>query len=453
MAGRFRRVWASLCALVVAAVALAACGGGTASNQAGQSTQKVKIVYFNARAADPVEQALVKRYMQDHPNVTIDYLATTAMPGPSDTDAIANLIFNIQAKVVVDVAKVEISRTPLDLMAARSIQDLAAIGGDAVNQQLKGLLNTNYVSFDKGVWALPYEYDPFGYVYNATLFKEAGISSPPKTWDDMRRDNRTILQKFPNTWPICHPIQNLSKIQPYVWGAGGTYWNRDVLPTKADFVNPGTVAAYSFAQEWAQNNWTNTSDINATNSIQWMISRKCAAMDFSAALAVTLKVNDPSQDWRVAPTPVKDASFKTTNFGGGSALVVPSTSKYPKAALDFILWLTSREGQALKYGVDNSLGLSRVDVFNEAVPASRQVSQQLNGNADWKQALATSSVPTRASGVSPAYSKAYQLLADMQQRILLKRSNVTQELTTTQQAVQQLLDDSVQKNPDLYKAR
>jgi multiple sugar transport system substrate-binding protein len=453
MAGRFRRVRTGLCALVVAAVALAGCGGGSGSNQAGQSTQKVKIVYFNARAADPVEQALVKRYMQDHPNVTIDYLATTAMPGPSDTDAIANLIFNIQAKVVVDVAKVEISRTPLDLMAAKSIQDLGAIGGDAVNQQLKGLLNTNYVSFDKGVWALPYEYDPFGYVYNATLFKEAGISSAPKTWDDMRKDNRTILQKFPNTWPICHPIQNLSKMQPYVWGAGGTYWNRDVLPTKADFQNPGIVAAYSFAQEWAQNSWTNTSDINATNSIQWMISRKCAAMDFSAALAVTLRVNDPSQDWRVAPTPVKDASFKATNFGGGSALVIPSTSKYPKAALDFVLWLTSREGQALKYGVDNSLGLARVDVFNEAVPASRQVNQQLNGNADWKQALATSGVPTRASGVSPAYSKAYQLLADMQQRILLKRSNVTQELATTQQAVQQLLDDSMQKNPDLYRAR
>ncbi|HEY4028667.1 MAG TPA: extracellular solute-binding protein [Candidatus Dormibacteraeota bacterium] len=453
MPGRFRNVRTWLWGLVIAAVAVAGCGGGASGNQAGQSTQKVKLVYFNARAADPVEQALVKRYMQDHPNVTIEYLATTAMPGPSDTDAIANLIFNIQAKTTVDVAKVEISRTPLDLMAARSIQDLAQIGGDAVNQQLKGLLNTNYVSFDRGVWALPYEYDPFGYVYNASLFQAAGISSPPKTWDDMRRVNRTILQKFPGTWPICHPIQNLSKMQPYVWSAGGTYWDRDLLPKRADFQNPGIVAAYSFAQEWAQSNWTNTSDITSTNSIQWMISRKCAAMDYSAALAVTLRVNDPSQDWRVAATPVKDASFKATNFAGGSALVVPSTSKYPRAALDFILWLTSREGQSLKYGVDNSLGLAKQDVFNEATPSSRDVGSRLTGNPDWKQALATSGVPTRPSGVSPAYSRAYQLLADMQQRILLKRSSVDQELGSTQGAVQQLIDDSMQKNPELYRSR
>jgi multiple sugar transport system substrate-binding protein len=447
---KLARLWG----VVVAMLAIAACGGGTTAGQAGSgSGQKVKLVYFNARAADPVEQALAKRYMEQHPNVTIDYLATTAMPGPSDTDAIANLIFNIQAKTVVDVAKVEISRTPLDLAAAKAAQDLAKIGGDAVGQHLKDLLNTNYVSFDKGVWALPYEYDPFGYVYNASLFKDAGISSPPKTWDDLRKDNRTLLQKFPNTWPLCSPIKNLSKIQPYVWGAGGTYWDRDVLPLKADFVNPGMVAAYSFAQEWATNSWMNTSDINNTNSIQWMISRKCAAMNYSAALAVTLKVNDPSQDWRVAPTPVQESSGKQANFAGGSALMIPSTSAHPKEALDFITWLTSQQGQGLKYGADNSLGLAKTDIFNQAVPANRAVNKQLSGSADWKQALATSTVPTRASGVSPIYSTAYQLLADMQERILLKRTNVTQELTTTQAAVQQLIDQSRQKNPELYQSR
>src|SRR5437660_1029346 len=450
MSSRSRSVRTLLCGLALVTVAVAACGGSTGSS--ATSGQKVKLVFFNARAADPVEQALAKEYMRLHPNVTIEYLATTAMPGPSDTDAIANLIFNIQAKTVVDVAKVEISRTPLDLMASKSIQDLAKINGDAVNTQLKSLLNTNYVAFDKGVWALPYEYDPFGYVYNNSMFKEAGVS-PPKTWADMNTVNRTLAQKYPSTWPICHPLNNLSKIQPYVWGAGGTYWDRDVLPTRADFQNPGIVAAYQFAQTWAQNNWMNTSDINTSTSIQWMVSRKCAAMDFSAILAATLKINDPSQDWRVAQFPVKDASAKAANFAGGSALVIPSTSKYPKAALDFILWLTSKEGQDLKYAVNPSLGLAKTDVFNEAVPANKDTNKQLSSNADWKQALATSSVPTRASGVSPIYSTAYQQLADMQQRILLKKTNVTQELATTQQSVQALIDQSKQKNPELYQGR
>src|SRR5437660_3001151 len=148
MSSKYRAVGTWLCGLAIAALAVAAGGGGASTDQQQSGPKKVRLVYFNARMAEPVEQALVKRYMAQHPNVTIQYLSTTAMPGPSDTDAIANLIFNIQAKAVVDVAKVEISRTPLDLMAAKATQDLQAIGGDTTAQRVKDLLNTNYVAFE-----------------------------------------------------------------------------------------------------------------------------------------------------------------------------------------------------------------------------------------------------------------------------------------------------------------
>src|SRR5215467_3091266 len=110
-------------AVSAAAVLLAACGSGASSytpagqqsaqSQGGQPAasssngQKVHLVYFNARGAEAAERKLVDRYMKDHPNIEIEYLSTTSMAGPSDTDAIANLIFNIQAKKVVDVAKIE----------------------------------------------------------------------------------------------------------------------------------------------------------------------------------------------------------------------------------------------------------------------------------------------------------------------------------------------------------
>src|SRR5207253_2657310 len=184
-------------AVSTAAVLLAACGSGATSytpagGQPAQSTgaapaaggAKVHLVYFNARGAEAAERKLVDRYMKDHPDIEIEYLSTTSMAGPSDTDAIANLIFNIQAKRVVDVAKIEISRTPLDLMAADATKELTAIGGDAVKARADGLLNSGYVLVNNGVWALPYEYDPFGYVYHASLFKDVGVDpdKPPQTW-------------------------------------------------------------------------------------------------------------------------------------------------------------------------------------------------------------------------------------------------------------------------------
>src|SRR5437588_3087946 len=252
----FRPRLTRFAAISIAAILLSACGSGSSSytpagqqstsSQGGssaaapasaQSGQKVHLVYFNARGAEAVERSLVSRYTQDHPNIEIEYLSATSLSGPSDTDAIANLVFNIQAKKVVDVAKIEISRTPLDLMAAGAEQELTAIGGDAVKTQLKRLLNSNYVDINNGVWAVPYEYDPFGYVYNADLYKDAGLNpdTPPKSWADLRQVSTTLKAKNPNLWPICQPINNLAKTMPWVWSSGGDYWDKQVLPTRANF--------------------------------------------------------------------------------------------------------------------------------------------------------------------------------------------------------------------------
>lgn len=444
-------VWLALVA--VAALTVAACGGGSgggSGSTGSQSQQKVKLVYFNARGADPVEQALVKKYQELHPNVTIQYMSSTSLSGPSDTDAIANLIFNIKAKTEIDVAKVEVTRTPLDLMSSKSSKNLSQIDSGAVKNQIGQLNGTTQTEFANGAWALPYENDPFGLVYNATMFQKAGIKNPPTTWDQWTADNKKIKDQFPQSWPICIPIKNLSKIQPLVWGAGGTYWDKDILPTKATFGNEGIKDAYTFVQSWATNGWMNTSDINTTNSVQWMVSGKCAAMDYSSDLAQQLQFNDPNTMWKVAPLPAKDAQHKPVNFVGGSALVVPSTSKYPKAALDFILWLTSKQGQNLKYGVDKSLGVSKNDISQQGLPPNKATAAKLSSDKSWTQALATSKVPTRPSGISPAYSNSYQLLADMQERIILKHTNVSQELASTQTQVQALIDKSMQQNPGLY---
>ena len=157
--------------------------GAQTSGSSGQASgSKVHLVYFNARGAEAVEKKLVDRYMKDHPNIEIEYLSTTSLSGPSDTDAIANLIFNIQAKRVIDVAKIEVSRTPLDLMAAKAEQEMSAID-DQVKTRLQGLFNADYVSVNNGIWALPYEYDPFAYIYNASLYKDVGLDpdNPPKS--------------------------------------------------------------------------------------------------------------------------------------------------------------------------------------------------------------------------------------------------------------------------------
>jgi multiple sugar transport system substrate-binding protein len=464
----FRPRLTSLAVVTTAAVLLSACGSGGSSytpagQQAGSSGgasatapanasagQKVHLVYFNARGAEAVEKALVTRYQQDHPNIEIEYLSATSLAGPSDTDAIANLIFNIQAKKVVDVAKIEVSRTPLDLMAANASQELTAIGGDAVKTQLKGLLNANYVDINNGVWAVPYEYDPFGYVYNADMFKDAGLNpdNPPKSWADLRQVNTTLKSKNANVWPICQPINNLAKTMPWVWSSGGDFWDKPILPTKADFTNKIVTDVYKFQQEWSQNQWRNTDEISTSNDLQLMISRKCAAMVYSSYFILSLQTNDPKTDWRVAPIQSEDGNGQPKTYGGGSALVIPSTAAHPKEAMDFIMWLSSDDAQKLKFGVTKDLNLADQDLYSQANPASIAVSDQLKNDPKWKQSILT--VPSQPPGVSPAFSKIYQLLADMQERIVRSNADVPTELTNVQQQSQTLLDQAIAAYPQLY---
>jgi multiple sugar transport system substrate-binding protein len=453
-------------ATATAVVLLAGCGSGASTyTPAGQtgptpaaatsggaaSGAKTHLVYFNARANEAGERALVERYMKDHPNIELEYLSATSLSGPSDTDSIANLIFNIQAKRVIDVAKIEVSRTPLDLMAAGANQELTPIGGDALRTRVQSLLNGNYVTFNNGIWAVPYEYDPFGYVYNATMFKEVGLDpdKPPQTWAELRTTNEAIKAKLPTSWPMCHPIKNLAKTLPYVWNSGGDIWDRPVLPTKAVFTTPVVVDTYKFLAEWAQKQWMNTDELTGDNTLQLMISRKCAAMNTSSNLTQSLMSNDPKTDWRVAPPPSKEANAQPVTFGGGSALSIPSTAAHPKEALDFMLWLTSDEGQGLKYGVTKDLGLAETDYY-AANPVSKQVSETLKTNdPKWKQAVIT--IPSKPAGPSPAFSKIYDILAQMQERVIRSNANVSEELAAAQKQSQDLLDQAITTYPDLYK--
>jgi multiple sugar transport system substrate-binding protein len=461
---RVIRLAAASSALILAA----GCGTGatsyTPAGQAGQTPAagtsagaaaggaKTHLVFFNARGAEVAERKLVERYMKDHPDIEIEYLSTTTLSGPSDTDAIANLIFNIQANRVVDVAKIEVSRTPLDLMAANASKELTAIGGDQVKTRAQALLNADYVTVNNGIWALPYEYDPFGYVYDASMYKDAGLDpdKPPATWDELRAVNNALKAKDPTVWPICQPIKNLAKTLPIIWNAGGDIWDRDVLPTKALFVNPIVSDSYKFLQEWSQKQWMNTDEMTGDNQNQLLISRKCAALNGSSNAVLGLQSNDPKTDWRVAPFPSKAAgNSQPVTFGGGSALAIPSTAAHPKEALDFMLWLTGDDAQRLKWGVNKDLGLSDDDIFASSIPVNKTVADDLKKDAKWKQAVLT--IPSRPAGISPAYSKIYDLMASMQERIIRSNANVDEELTSVQKQAQDLLDQSIASYPSLYK--
>ncbi len=123
-----------------------------------------------------------------------------------------------------------------------------------------------------------------------------------------------------------------------------------------------------------------------------------------------------------------DASHQMVNFAGGSALIIPSTAKHPQEAMAFMLWLTDVEAQRLKYGLDPGLGLSQQDIADQSTPANRTVASDpaLAEDPLWKDAI--NQTPPRTPGISPVYSQIYQVLADMQERVIRTNNDLDTEL-------------------------
>jgi len=90
-------------------------------------------------------------------------------------------------------------------------------------------------------------------------------------------------------------------------------------------------------------------------------------------------------------------------------------------------------------------------VANQATPANRVVATDpgLNEDPMWKGVL--NPVPPRTPGLSPVYSQVYQVLGDMQERVVRTNNDLDTELSTAQAKAQTLLDDNIARMPELYQ--
>jgi len=127
------------------ALGLAACGGVAAPDT--RTKAPVKFSFWNVRAFGPMEEKLISLYQKKNPNVTIEYVEAAKQgitaPGGS-SEEVAALVVRATAGGVIDIAKVEASRTPFGLWAKKGILGLNKYGGD---KAASSLLNTQLMQF------------------------------------------------------------------------------------------------------------------------------------------------------------------------------------------------------------------------------------------------------------------------------------------------------------------
>src|SRR3954471_18203685 len=193
---------AALVAAVLAMLVASGCGGGSDDSQkaassgtpagggAKQASGNITLwVGFTERELGVVKD-VVKDFEQSHPNIKVKVVG-----GISDDKIIAS----IRGGNAPDVAQSFTADNTGAFCNSGGWIDLKPyLQRDKIDESMFGATSAEYTKYKDTRCALPMLADVYGLYYNKKLFKQAGITAPPKTMSELSADAKKLTQRNPD---------------------------------------------------------------------------------------------------------------------------------------------------------------------------------------------------------------------------------------------------------------
>jgi multiple sugar transport system substrate-binding protein len=320
---------------VVVGLAFAGCGGGSSSGSSegkadvAEPTSPTTVTFESWVGNSQPIPKLAAAFHKLHPNITIKFENVPA------EEIAQKLTTQIAGGNPPDAAYVD----------AGTVGDFASRGAllnlDPYIAQSKVVKANDFVPafkastiYQNSMYGLPFDGESTGLFYRTDLFKAAGISSPPKTWDEFLADAKklTIPAQKQYGYIIFAP-EAAYYWYPWLWQAGGNLLTDD---NKVAFTSPEAKKAADFyigLRKYSPADYLNS---NSYDGRVAFAQGKVAMYMAGAWFAGTMETEFPKikGKWAAAPLPEGSAGCKTTIAGDN--LVLFDGSKNKAAAW---LWL------------------------------------------------------------------------------------------------------------------
>jgi multiple sugar transport system substrate-binding protein len=322
--------------------ALVACGSKPAStNNIGKGpgpvkdpTSPVTVTFSSWVGSDPTMKKMAADFHKLHPNITIQFQNVSA------DNASQKLTTQIAGGNPPDVAYVDASNTSdfasrgalvnLDNYISRS----SIVKPDDYVPAFK-----DFVTYNKSMYGLPVDGESTGLFYRKDLFAAAGITAPPKTWDEFEADAKklTVPAKKQYGYEVFAP-EAAYYWYPWLYQAGGDLLSADGKDVTFD--SPEAQKAADFYVNLAKYSPPDYLNSNSYDGRVAFAQGKVAMYMAGSWLAGTLHSENPQIDdkWSTAPLPDGAAGCKTTI--AGDSLIELAASKHPDAAWLWIEYLS-----------------------------------------------------------------------------------------------------------------
>ena len=216
------------------------------------------------------------------------------------------------------------------------------------------------LTYDGKIWGVPWYTDAGMLYYRRDLLEQSGISTPPKTWDELKAMAVQVSQetdtKFPFVFQGSEYEGGVCNGCEYIWSHGGNILD-PADPTKVVIDSPEAIAGLTTEQSMvadsvapqAVSTYTEEETDPAFLNGTAVFARNWPYM---YALAGTSGFKVQPEQIAVAPLPVGEPEPTIASTLGGWNFLVSAASDMQDEAWEFIQFMTTEESQ--KYSAVNA---------------------------------------------------------------------------------------------------
>ncbi|MFF7755520.1 extracellular solute-binding protein [Streptomyces sp. NPDC007971] len=350
---------------LVASLALAATACGE-SDSDSKSDGPVTITWWdtsNATNEAPTYKALVSQFEAANKNIKVKYVNVPFDQAQNKFDTAAG------SKGAPDVLRSEVGWTPA---FAKKSYFLPLDGTDALADQAKFQPNLiKQAQYEGKTYGVPLVTDTLALVYNKALFKKAGITEAPKTWDELKSDAAKVKGKtgVDGYWGSTQAYY----AQSFLYGEG-----TDTVDATAKKITVDAAAAKKAYGTWLSlfsgkglhkadttaDAYAHIQDAFVNGKVAAIVQGPWEITNFYKGSAFSDKSN-----LGIATVPAGSAGKAGAPTGGHNLSVYAGSDKaHQAAALKFVQFMTSAKSQET-IALKNSTLPTRSDAFTAQVKA------------------------------------------------------------------------------------
>ncbi|OIJ67155.1 extracellular solute-binding protein [Streptomyces mangrovisoli] len=351
---------------LVASIALAATACGGSDKDSGKADGPVTITWWdtsNATNEAPTYKALIKEFEAANKNITVKYVNVPFDQAQNKFDTAAG------ATGAPDVLRSEVGWTPafakkgyfLPLDGTEALKDKSKFQSSLITQ----------AQYEGKTYGVPLVTDTLALVYNKALFKKAGITAAPTTWDELKSDAAKVKAKtgVDGYWGSTQAYY----AQTYLYGEG-----TDTVDASAKKITVNSDAAKKAYGEWlgmfsgkglhkadtTADAYAHIQDAFVNGKVAAIIQGPWEITNFYKGSAFGDKSN-----LGIATVPAGSTGKAGAPTGGHNLSVYAGSDKAHQAAsLKFVQFMTSAKSQT-EIALKNSTLPTRSDAYTDQVKA------------------------------------------------------------------------------------